>query len=144
MNFTVILIKYNNLHEIKWIRNIVCKVVAILSRYLCVILDWRKTQITRDVHTGDKIPIPTGTRRNNKAIMTSKLCRFDVTMTLFLRRVSAGYTNLTHCYCSLELRHNEIDGVSNHLRLGCLLNRLFRRRSKKTPKLRVTGLCGGN
>ena len=26
----------------------------------------------------------------------------------------------------------------------CLLNRLFGRRSKKTPKLRVTGLCAGN
>ena len=26
----------------------------------------------------------------------------------------------------------------------CLLNRLFRRRSKKASKLRVTGLCVGN
>ena len=26
----------------------------------------------------------------------------------------------------------------------CLLNSLFRRRSKKTSKLRVTGLCAGN
>ena len=33
--------------------------------------------------------------------------------------------------------------VSNHQRLDCLLNRLFRRRSKKTSKLRVTGLCVG-
>ena len=37
-------------------------------------------------------------------------------------------------------RHNERDGVSNHRRLDCLHNRLFRRRSKKTSKLRVTGL----
>ena len=29
-------------------------------------------------------------------------------------------------------------------RLHCLLNRLFRRWSKKTSKLRVTGLCEGN
>ena len=28
--------------------------------------------------------------------------------------------------------------------LDCLLNRLFRRRSKKTSQLRVTGLCVGN
>ena len=35
-------------------------------------------------------------------------------------------------------------GVSNHQPHGCLLNRLFRRRSKKTSKLRVTGLCVGN
>ena len=30
------------------------------------------------------------------------------------------------------------------LTIVCLLNRLFRRRSKKTSKLRVTGLCVGN
>ena len=34
--------------------------------------------------------------------------------------------------------------VSNHQPHDCLLNRLFRRRSKKTLKLRVTGLCVGN
>ena len=44
----------------------------------------------------------------------------------------------------LEWRHNERDGVSNHRRLVCLLNRLFRCTSKKTSKLRVTGLCEGN
>ena len=41
-------------------------------------------------------------------------------------------------------RHNDRDGVSNHQPRDCLLNRLFRRRSKKTSKLRVTGLCEGN
>ena len=45
---------------------------------------------------------------------------------------------------SLQWRHNERDGVSNHQPHHCLLNSLFRRRSKKTPKLRVTGLCAGN
>ena len=44
----------------------------------------------------------------------------------------------------LRWRHNEYDGVSNYRRLDCLLNRLFRRRSKKTSKHRVTGLCVGN
>ena len=46
--------------------------------------------------------------------------------------------------CTLQWRHNERDGVSNHMRLDCLLNRLFRRRSKKTSMFRVTRLCGGN
>ena len=32
----------------------------------------------------------------------------------------------------------------NHPHHDCLLNRLFRRRSKKTSKIRVTGLCEGN
>ena len=40
--------------------------------------------------------------------------------------------------------HNERDGVLHHRRHDCLLNRLFRRRSKKTSKVRVTGLCEGN
>ena len=34
--------------------------------------------------------------------------------------------------------------VSNHDRFDCLLMRLFRRRSKKTSKLRVSGLFEGN
>ena len=36
------------------------------------------------------------------------------------------------------------DSVSNHQPHDCLLNRLCRRRSKKTSKLHVTGLCAGN
>ena len=47
-------------------------------------------------------------------------------------------------YESLLWRHNDHGGVSSHQPRGCLLNRLFRRRSKKTSKLRVTGLCAGN
>ena len=45
---------------------------------------------------------------------------------------------------ALQWRHDDHDGVSNHQPHDCLLNRLLRRRSKKTPKLRVTGLCAGN
>ena len=44
----------------------------------------------------------------------------------------------------LRWRHNDQDGVSNHQPHGCLLNRLVRRISNKTSKLRVTGLCVGN
>ena len=45
---------------------------------------------------------------------------------------------------SLQWRHNEGGCVSNHRRLVCLFNSLFRRRSKRTSNLRVTGLCAGN
>ena len=45
---------------------------------------------------------------------------------------------------TLQWRHNVRAGVSNSQPGDCLLNRLFRRRSKKTSKLRVTGLCEGN
>ena len=44
----------------------------------------------------------------------------------------------------LHWRHSDYDGVSNNQPHGSLLNSLFRRRSKKTSKLRVTGLCVGN
>ena len=49
-----------------------------------------------------------------------------------------------HFYISLRWRHNGWDGVSNHQPHDCLLNRLFWRRSKKTSKPGVTGLCAGN
>ena len=52
--------------------------------------------------------------------------------------------NMITCSCDSQWRHNERDGVSNPRRHDCLLDRLFRRRSKETSKLRVTGLCVGN
>ena len=45
---------------------------------------------------------------------------------------------------ALRWRHKGNDGVSNRQAHDCLLNRLFRRISKKTSTLRVTGLCEGN
>ena len=52
--------------------------------------------------------------------------------------------NGSRCKAWLRWRHNGHDSVSNHQPHDCLLNRLFRRRSKKTSKLRVTGLCVWN
>ena len=49
------------------------------------------------------------------------------------------------CYStSLHWCHNRHDGVSNHQTHYCSLNRLFRRRAKKTSNLRVTGFCAEN
>ena len=45
---------------------------------------------------------------------------------------------------TLRWRHNGLDSVSNHQPHDCSLNRSFGRRSKKTSKLLVTGLCVGN
>ena len=45
---------------------------------------------------------------------------------------------------SLQWRNKERDGVSKYWRLDCFLNRLFRHRSKKKSKLRVSVLCEGN
>ena len=49
-----------------------------------------------------------------------------------------------HCKTiPLRWRHNGYDSVSNHQPHDCLLNRLFRHRSKKISRLRVTGICAG-
>ena len=45
---------------------------------------------------------------------------------------------------TLLWRHHGLDGVSNHQPHECLLDRSFRRRSKKTSMLRATGLCAEN
>ena len=72
---------------------------------------------------------------------------YDLTLSntdckLVCSTMSSG--NAMNICIALRWRHNDQDGVSNHQPHGCLLNRLFRRRSNKTSKLRVTGLCVGN
>ena len=47
----------------------------------------------------------------------------------------------TYFIGSLQWHHNERDGVSDHQPRDCVLNPLFRCRSKKISKLRVTDLC---
>ena len=54
------------------------------------------------------------------------------------------FTTCQHWFRSLQWRHNGHHGVSNHRPHGCLLNRLFMRKSKKTSKPGVTGLCEEN
>ena len=61
-----------------------------------------------------------------------------------MRTGNAVVVGSVYALCALQWRQNERDGVSNNRRLDCLLNRLFRRRLKKTSKLRVTALCEGN
>ena len=59
-------------------------------------------------------------------------------------RVSTCQTNCN----TIDLRraqvNNELDGVSNQQPRDYLLNRLFRQRSKKASRLRVTGPCEEN
>ena len=68
--------------------------------------------------------------------------RFDQFVLCQHTAVQLTHTNIA--WISLQWRHNGHDSVSNHQPYDCLLNRLFRRKSKKTSKLRVTGLCAGN
>ena len=64
-----------------------------------------------------------GQERRNSSALAMKLC--------------------LSCIKPLQWRHNGHYSVSNHQPHDCLLNHLFRRISKKTSKLRVTGLCAG-
>ena len=52
--------------------------------------------------------------------------------------------SILRCMQTIQWRHNGRDGVSNHQLHDCLLNCLFRLRSKKTSTLHITGLCVGN
>ena len=71
-------------------------------------------------------------------VIDRKVNTHDVDSNLKLHYIYSLYHD------ALRWRHNDHDGVSNHQPRGCLLNRSFGRRSKKTSKLRVTGLCEGN
>ena len=63
----------------------------------------------------------------------------------YLKQWTVTFNNRTmHNHQPLRWRHNGRDSVSNHQPHHCLFNRLFRRRSKRTSKLRVTSLCVGN
>ena len=52
--------------------------------------------------------------------------------------------SLKHVPVHNHIAYSSEKSVLNHRRLDCLLSRLFRCRSKKTSKLRVTGLCERN
>ena len=68
------------------------------------------------------------------SIETGALCDQPTTKSIWIINLAKA----------LWWRHNERDSVSNHQPHDCLPNRLFSRRSKKTSKLCVTGLCVGN
>ena len=69
---------------------------------------------------------------------------YSVLSSLFIYSSQALLSGLFGFRSSLQRRQNECGGVSNHRRIDCLLNRLFRRRSKKTSTLHVAGLREGN
>ena len=83
---------------------------------------------------------------------TLLIVKFD--LTILLHWAVWAFENISYkkvCYLpgpysvnTLQWRHNRRDGVSNHRHPKCLVNRLFRRRSKKTSKLRAARLCEGN
>ena len=114
---------------------------------------WYKTVASPLLCTEDTIVL----HKDIKTILIGQ-CKKDVTP--LLTQWSYKFLALTHQYVEyaidllmisfiqtgkpLRWRHNGHDSISNHQPHDCLLNRLFRRRSKKTSKLHITGLCAGN
>ena len=90
----------------------------------------RRVGVREEHRQARKIVLPVIAGR---VICYSRVYIWHILCINFASRYKKCVKNIT-----LQWRHTERDGDSNH---HCLLNRLFRRRSKKTSKLRVTGLC---
>ena len=63
---------------------------------------------------------------------------------LLIKPLGTNFNEIVSASVSSQWRRYERDGVSSYRRLDCLINPLFRCRSKKISKFRVTGLCEGN
>ena len=88
-----------------------------------------------------------GQRKIGHLLMKSNCTWSSTGLQIFNYMVKIGYQvsiPSNGCRGTLQWSHNGRDGVSDYQPHDCLLNRLFRGRSKKTSKLRVTGLCAGN
>ena len=72
------------------------------------------------------------------------ICNLIYTSYMRLFQSAASEAVRIKTWRTLQWRHNERDGVSNHQSHDCLFNRLFRHRSKKIPKLCVIGVCAEN
>ena len=75
------------------------------------------------------------------------ICSIENNPTLHVASLGTGdliKALIWNLFTTLHWRHNGRHSVSNHQPHHCLLDRLFKHNSKKTSKLRVTGLCAGN
>ena len=83
-----------------------------------------------------------------KSILYFSLCFTDFKSSVFNKLKAIIFhvkkLSLHQAWVTLQWHHNDHNGVSNHQPHHSLLNHLFRCKSKKISKLRVTGLCAGN
>ena len=84
-----------------------------------------------------------GLVRNEKVVLVGERAR-EKLLGLMQFWITFLVWNIVTISDTLQWRHNKHYGVSNHQPHDCLVKRLFRRRSKKTAKLRVISLCEGN
>ena len=119
--------------------------IYLASPFIC----WQLViHVSRKIILGTWQMCPYGTNsppfHNPLCIFSGRYCQVTITM-VWPGTPEAWATRYVILVDNiLQWRHNEHDGVSNLQPHDCLINRLLRRRSKKTPKPRVTGLCAGN
>ena len=111
--------------------------------YMCVLgwwllVDWHLSGNLSDIQAPWKVKFE---HKITNAFQLDKI-QGQIMMEMRMRKIK--YSGVPFAHRALRWRHNGRDSVSNHQSHHCLLNRLFRRRSKKTSKIRVTGLCEGN
>ena len=107
-----------------------------LGESLCVLLDDKVNWKTHIHYISCKLPIGISVISKLK-----RLSNDDSLVTLYHSFIHSYICYRNHV--ALRWRQNGRDSVSNHQPRHCLLSLLFGRRSKKTSKLRVTGLCVG-
>ena len=91
------------------------------------------------MYTGDLVPSRANMPVDSDIFKATQMMVYQILLVTAIQIVLQALISNTFMW-----RHNERDGVSNHLRIECLLNCLFRWRSKKMSKFRVTDLCVGN
>ena len=111
------------------------------------VTSWRFYNRAWQPRRHDRLPETSGTLWIHRGALTNQRCSLATGcgIKLLITKIDPIvqlwiYKN----FKTLQWRHNGRDSVSNHQPHDCFLNRLFRHRSKKTSKLRVTGLCAGN
>ena len=110
--------------------------ICVMGKVIYITLS--QIQDVSDYHIEAEYKWPPFCRHFLMHFLEWKVFYFDWNITELSCKDFIGYRG------ALQWRHNGRDGVSNHQPHDCFLNRLFRRRSKKTSKLCVTGLCEGN
>ena len=104
-------------------------------------MDYGERYVTMIVHKDAMAALlfccPLCSRLSEYMIVSIEINIFDLTYFVRYRIAFLDSPDL-NWPCSLQWRHSERDGSSNHWHLDCLLSRLVRCRSKKTSKLRLT------
>ena len=100
--------------------------------------------IKRNIYTFEELILVANIRCITSMTSSCRICLYMCVRVCVCTNMAITVSVPLNTYLSLQWRHNERYAVLNHQSHDCLLNRLFRRRSKKTSKLRFTGLCAGN